>query len=485
MSEGNPGGAGGKKKPAGIIPHKTPIPEQNPQTRRSNFTEVSLGYTEEMARSEARRCLNCKDPKCVTGCPVHVPIPRFIQAVREGEFERALALIRTANLLPAVCGRVCPQESQCEMLCTLGKKYEPVAIGRLERFTADWSSRNGQSAPMPAAAPSGKKVAVVGSGPAGLACAFDLAKSGHRVTIYEALHEAGGVLMYGIPEFRLPKTIVAREVDFLRNMGVEIVTNAVVGKLLSVDEILESFDACFIGTGAGLPKFMDIEGEHLSGVYSANEFLTRVNLMRAYAASDYDTPVRRGERVVVVGGGNVAMDSARTALRLGAVETVIVYRRSESDMPARQEEIHHAKEEGVRMETLTCPVRILGENGHVSGVECIRMERGAPDASGRCRAVPKKGSEFRIPADMVVMAVGTNTNPLVPRSTRDLSLNERGYIIADAGTGRTSREGVYARGDIVTGSATVISALGAGRRAAGAIHGYLSGQAGHAAGQNS
>ncbi len=476
MSEGNPGGAGVKKKTAGIIPHKTPIPEQNPQTRRSNFTEVSLGYTEEMARSEARRCLNCKDPKCVTGCPVHVPIPRFIQAVREGEFERALEIIRSANLLPAVCGRVCPQESKCEMMCTLGKKFEPVAIGRLERFTADWAAKNGVSKAAPAASPSGKKVAVVGSGPAGLACAFDLAKSGHRVTVYEALHEAGGVLIYGIPEFRLPKTIVAREIAFLRDIGVEIKTNAVIGKLISVDELMKEFDACFIGTGAGLPKFMNIEGEHLAGVYSANEFLTRVNLMRAYASPEYDTPIRRGERVVVVGGGNVAMDSARTALRLGARETVIVYRRSEAEMPARREEVHHAKEEGIVMEMLTCPVRIVGENGHVSAVECVRMERGAPDASGRCRAVPKKGSEFRIAADTVIMAVGTNTNPLVSRSTKNLAVNERGYLIADDKTGRTSREGVYAGGDIVTGSATVISALGAGRKAARAIHSYVSGQ---------
>jgi glutamate synthase (NADPH/NADH) small chain len=488
VSNGKPGGAGsagGKKKPATIIPYKTPAPEQDTRQRRSNFTEVSLGYTEELARSEAKRCLNCKDPQCVTGCPVNVPIPRFIQAIKNGEFERALEIIRTANLLPAVCGRVCPQESQCEMLCTLGKKFEPVAIGRLERFTADWAAMNGRSAAAPAVAPSGKKVAVVGSGPAGLACAFDLAKSGHKVTIYEALHEAGGVLMYGIPEFRLPKTIVAREIAFLRNMGVEIVTNAVVGKLLSVDELMNDFDACFIGTGAGLPKFMDIEGEHLSGVYSANEFLTRVNLMRAYAASEYDTPIGRGERVVVVGGGNVAMDSARTALRLGSREAVIVYRRSESDMPARKEEIHHAKEEGVVMETLTCPVRILGENGHVRGVECVRMERGAPDATGRCRAVPKKGSEFRIPAEMVIMAVGTNTNPLISKSAKNLALNARGYIVADDKTGRTSREGVYAGGDIVTGSATVISALGAGRKAASAMHRYLSGQEEHAGGQNS
>jgi glutamate synthase (NADPH/NADH) small chain len=322
----------------------------------------------------------------------------------------------------------------------------------------------------------GKKVAIVGSGPAGLACAYDLAKHGHAITIFEALHEAGGVLVYGIPEFRLPKKIVAREIAVLKKMGVEIITNAVVGKLISVDELMQDFDACFIGTGAGLPKFMGIEGEHLSGVYSANEFLTRINLMRAYSTPEYDTPIRRGERVAVVGGGNVAIDSARTAMRLGARETVIIYRRSEAEMPARREEVHHAKEEGLIFELLTCPVRIIGENGHVAAVECVRMDLGAPDASGRCCSHPKKGSEFLVRADTVIMAVGTNTNPLVSRSTTDLAVNHRGYIIADEKTGRTSRTGVYAGGDIVTGSATVISALGAGRKAAQAIHIYLAGK---------
>ncbi len=474
---------GEKKRPAKIVPQKTPIPEQDPRKRRRNFDEVSLGYSPELARQEASRCLNCRDPKCVNGCPVSVPIPRFIQAVRAGELALALEIIRSANLLPAVCGRVCPQESQCEMNCTLGKKFEPVAIGRLERFVADWAAQHGRAEAPGTFAMKGKKVAVVGSGPAGLACAYDLARLGHRVTIFEALHEAGGVLVYGIPEFRLPKKIVSREIDVLKKIGVEIVTNAVVGKLIDVDEILERFDVCFIGTGAGLPKFMDIEGEHLSGVYSANEFLTRVNLMRAYSIPEYDTPIRRGERVAVVGGGNVAMDAARTALRLGARETIVIYRRSEQEMPARREEVHHAKEEGVVLELLTSPVRIIGEHGHVAAVECIRMEQGGADASGRRHAVPKKGSEFRIPADTVIMAVGTNTNPLVPRSTKDLAVNERGYIIADDTTGRTSRESVYAGGDIVTGSATVISALGAGRKAAQAIHRHLLGQAEDPVGQ--
>ncbi len=467
-------GAGGEKKgPAKILPHKTPIPEQDPRQRRTNFDEVSLGYTPELALTEAGRCMNCKDPKCVAGCPVSVPIPRFIQAIKAGEFDQALEIIRSANLLPAVCGRVCPQESQCEQRCTLGRKFEPVAIGRLERFAADRAAEQGPGEVPVTAARTGKKVAIVGSGPAGLACSFDLAKLGHQVTIHEALHEAGGVLVYGIPEFRLPKQIVAREIAVLKRMGVKIITNAVVGKLISVDELMEDFDACFIGTGAGLPKFMGIKGEHLAGVYSANEFLTRINLMRAYSTPEYDTPIRRGERVAVVGGGNVAIDAARTALRLGARETVIIYRRTEAEMPARREEIHHAREEGLILELLTSPERIIGENGHAVAIECVRMEQGEPDASGRRRSHPKKGSEFLVKADTVIMAVGTNTNPLVSRSTRDLAVNQGGYIIADEKTGHTSRAGVYAGGDIVTGSATVISALGAGRKAAQAIHAYL------------
>lgn len=465
--------AGAKKKPP-LNPRKTPIPEQPPEVRRRNFGEVSLGYGESEARQEAGRCLNCKDPKCVHGCPVSVPIPAFIQAIRAGDFGKALAVIKSANLLPAVCGRVCPQETQCEMNCTLGKKFEPVAIGRLERFVADWAAQhNALEAPAPEPA-TGRSVAIVGSGPAGLACAYDLAKLGHRVTIFEALHEPGGVLVYGIPEFRLPKKIVAREIEVLKKMGVELVTNAVVGKLIDLDELRAGYDACFIGTGAGVPKFMGIEGEHLTGVYSANEFLTRVNLMRAYDAADYDTPIRRGERVAVIGGGNVAMDAARTALRLGARETFIVYRRSEAEMPARREEVHHAKEEGIIFELLTAPVRIIGENGQVAALECLRMELGEPDASGRRKPHPKKGSEFRISADTVIIALGTNTNPLISRSAGALAVNDCGYITADEHSGLTNLPGVYAGGDIVTGSATVISALGAGRKAAGAMHEALS-----------
>ncbi|MEW6740916.1 MAG: NADPH-dependent glutamate synthase [Nitrospirota bacterium] len=456
-----------------IILHKTPIPEQDPAKRRSNFDEVALGYSPEMAIKEAGRCLQCKKPLCVEGCPVHIPIPQFIKAVKEGDFKKAVDLIKTASFLPAVCGRVCPQEDQCEKNCTLGKKGEPVAIGRLERFAADYAMQNWNGAGIEITKPTGKKVAIVGSGPSGLTCAYDLARFGHEVTIFEALHEAGGVLMYGIPEFRLPKGIVSHEIDTLIAMGVEIVTNSVVGRLTTIDEIMAEFDACFIGTGAGLPKFMGIEGENLNGVYSANEFLTRVNLMRAYAFPEYDAPIKRGQRVVVVGGGNVAMDAARSALRLGAKEATIIYRRSEKEMPARKEEIHHAKEEGIRFELLTSPVRIIGEDGWVKAIECVRMELGEPDESGRRKPAVKKGSEFQIPVDIVIVAIGTEANPLVPQSTAMLALNEWGYIIADKETGRTSREGVFAGGDIVTGAATVILAMGAGKKAAKAIHEYL------------
>jgi glutamate synthase (NADPH/NADH) small chain len=463
-----------------IIPHKTPIPEQEPKKRSRNFDEVSLGYSPELAIQEAGRCLDCPKPACISGCPVQVPIPRFIKLVKEGKFKEALNTIKEANLLPAVCGRVCPQETQCEQQCIVGKKFDPVAIGRLERFAADWVMQH-DLVEAPAVAPStGKKVAIVGSGPAGLACAYELARLGHSVTILEAFHEPGGVLLYGIPEFRLPKKIVGREIDLLKRMGVEIALNVVVGKLITIDEILEQYDVCFVATGAGTPKFMDIEGEELNGVYSANEFLTRMNIMRAYSP-EFDTPIRKGERVAVVGGGNVAMDSVRTALRLGAGEAIIIYRRTEEDMPARREEVHHAREEGVRFEVLAEPVRILGKDGSVNAVECVRMELGEPDKSGRRKPRPIKGSEFRIPIDTIIMAIGTNANPLVPQSTKDLALHKWGYIIADEVTGQTSRKGVFAGGDIVTGSATVISAMGAGRKAAMAMHEFLTGAPGGSA----
>ncbi len=462
-----------KPGPKKIIPHKTPMPEQDPAVRSGNFYEVMLGYTAELARKEASRCLNCKAPKCVEGCPVNVPIPRFISAIKEGDYAKALSIIKESNLLPAVCGRVCPQESQCEKMCTLAKKFEPVAIGRLERFAAD-SQLNEVGAMPEISSPTGKKVAVIGSGPAGLACAYDLAKLGHKVTIFEALHAPGGVLFYGIPEFRLPKKIVAREIENLKKTGVEIITNAVIGRLITMQEILADYDACFIGTGAGLPKFMGIEGENLNGVYSANEFLTRVNLMSAHSFPEFDTPIKRGERVAVIGGGNVAMDSARTALRLGAKKVSLVYRRSEEELPARKEEIHHAKEEGVQFEYCASPVRIVGKDGLVTSLECVRMDLCELDESGRRRPKPVPGSEFLIPADTVIMALGTSANPLVQKSTPGLSVNGRGYIMADPETGRTNIEGVFAGGDIVTGSATVISAMGAGRKAARAIHEYIS-----------
>jgi glutamate synthase (NADPH/NADH) small chain len=456
-----------------IILRKTPILEQDPAKRRSNFDEVALGYSPDLAMKEAGRCLQCRKPLCVKGCPVHIPIPQFIKAIKEGDFKNAIDLIKTASFLPAVCGRVCPQEDQCEKNCTLGKKGEPVAIGRLERFAADYAMQSYNGDSVEVAKPTGKKVAIVGSGPSGLTCAYDLAKLGHEITIFEALHEAGGVLMYGIPEFRLPKKIVGHEINLLKNIGVDIVTNAVVGKLIAIDDIMEKFDACFIGTGAGLPSFMGIEGENLNGVYSANEFLTRVNLMRAYAFPEYDTPIKKGHRVAVIGGGNVAMDAVRTALRLGAKEATIIYRRSEKEMPARKEEIHHAREEGVIFELCTSPVKIIGEYGWVKAIECIRMDLCEADESGRRRPMPVKGSEFQLPVDIVVVAIGTGPNPLVPQSTSKLALNDYGYIIADEETGRTSREGVFAGGDIVTGAATVILAMGAGKKAAKAIHEYL------------
>jgi len=467
-----------KKKRPKLIPHRTPMPEQDPKARGANFEEVALGYSVDEALKEAQRCIICAKPQCVKGCPVAVPIKDFIELIQKEDFQGAINKIKETNILPAVCGRVCPQEDQCEKVCVIGRKVEPVAIGRLERFAADWEREHGQKAEADIAPSTGRKVAIVGSGPAGVTCASELGKLGHKVVMFEALHEPGGVLLYGIPEFRLPKGIVRQEIDGLKDIGVDIVVNAVVGKLMTVDDLLdkEGFDAVFIGTGAGLPTFMGIEGENLNGVYSANEFLTRANLMKAYDFPEFDTPIKVGAKVAVVGGGNVAMDSVRTALRLGAGEASIIYRRSEEELPARIEEVHHAQEEGIHFELLTSPIEIVGEDGWVKALRCVRMELGEPDDSGRRRPIQLEGTEFDIPADIVIMAIGTGANPLVPKSTRDLELNKWGYIVADEKTGRTNREGVYAGGDIVTGSATVILAMGAGRDSAASIHRYLMGE---------
>ena len=451
------------------------MPEQDPNVRNKNFKEVTLGYTEEMAIEEAKRCLSCKHKPCMQGCPVMVKIPEFIALVAEGKFKEAYEKIAETSSLPAICGRVCPQETQCEKYCVRGIKGEPVAIGRLERFVADWYMKNTEEKPEKPEG-NGKKVAVVGAGPSGLTCAGDLAKMGYKVTVFEAFHTPGGVLVYGIPEFRLPKDIVAKEVDKLRDLGVEIMTDMVIGKVLSVDELLneEGFDAVFIGTGAGLPSFMRIEGESLNGVYSANEFLTRINLMKAYKFPDYDTPVYVGKNVVVVGGGNVAMDAARSAKRMGAENVYIVYRRSEEEMPARAEEIHHAKQEDIEFKLLNNPVKINGDDeGWVKSVTCIKMELGEPDASGRRRPVPVEGSEFDIDADVVVIAIGQTPNPLIKNTTPDLETNSRGCIVAKESTGATSKKAVYAGGDVVTGAATVILAMGAGKTAAASIDEYL------------
>ena len=465
-----------KKPKRKLIPHRVPMPEQPPEERVKNFNEVPLGFSEEQAMEEAKRCIQCKNTPCIPGCPVEIDIPAFIDLIAQGEFSDAAAKMKEQNALPAVCGRVCPQEVQCESLCTLGKKHEPVAIGRLERFIADWEREKGTAKNPPRPKPKGKKVAIVGSGPAGLTVAADLAKLGYGVTVFEALHKAGGVLVYGIPEFRLPKAIVQAEVDYVKSLGVELVPNAVIGNLFTIPELLENdYDAVFIGIGAGGPVFMNIPGENLNGVYSANEFLTRSNLMKAYLFPEYDTPTKKNKNVAVVGGGNVAMDSARTAIRLGADNVYLVYRRSETEMPAREEEIHHAREEGLVFNLLTNPVRIIGdEQGWVKGMECIRMELGEPDASGRRRPVPMKGSEFILDVDAVIMSIGTNANPLLPASTPGLDLTKWGYIVADEETGVTSMPGVYAGGDIVTGGATVILAMGAGRKAARGIEKYLS-----------
>ncbi len=454
------------------------MPEQPAEIRSRNFEEVALGYTKEMAVDEAQRCLNCPKPRCVTGCPVNVEIPDFIAAVAAENFAKAIGILKRKNSLPAVCGRVCPQENQCESKCVLGMKGEPVAIGRIERFVADYAREHDLDTAADAKpSAKGKKVAIVGSGPSGLTAAGDLAKMGYNVTLFEALHAPGGVLMYGIPQFRLPKEIVQHEISSLRNLGVKIIVNAVIGRTFTVKELMEEegFDAVYIGTGAGLPHFMNIEGENLNGVYSANEFLTRVNLMKAYQFPNVATPVYIGKRTAIVGAGNVAMDAARTAKRLGSEEVYIVYRRSEEEMPARKEEIGHAREEGVILRLLNNPIRILDNGkGWVSGLECVKMELGEPDASGRRSPVAIKGSEYILDVDMVVMAIGQGPNPLIKQTTPDLEVNKRGNIIAAAENCATSIPGVFAGGDIVTGAATVISAMGAGKRAAAAIDAYLS-----------
>ena len=452
---------------------KHPMPEQDPVVRAGNFKEVALGYTREIAMEEADRCLHCKNMPCVSGCPVNVPIPDFIEKIKNGDITGAYQIIRSQNALPAICGRVCPQESQCESKCVRGIKGEPVAIGRLERFAADTAMQEG-TAKAEKKAPCGKKAAVIGSGPAGLTCAGELAKAGWDVTIYEALHTAGGVLMYGIPEFRLPKALVSREIASLKELGVQIITNAVAGKAFTVDELLDDGnDAVFIGSGAGLPNFQKIPGESLCGVYSANEFLTRLNLMKAYTFPEHDTPVKTGARVAVIGGGNVAMDAARTALRLGA-EVHVVYRRSEAELPARAEEVHHAKEEGIIFDLLTNPKEILvDENDNVTGMRIIRMELGEPDASGRRRPVEIPGSEFEIKCDTVIMSLGTSPNPLISSTTPGLEVNRRKCLVATEDEGKTTKEGVYAGGDAVTGAATVILAMGAGRAGAKGIDNYI------------
>ena len=454
-------------------PKKNPMPSQEPDVRNHNFNEVALGYTEEMALDEAARCLNCKNMPCVAGCPVNIHIPEFIAKIRELDFEGAYQAISRDSSLPAVCGRVCPQETQCESKCVRGIKGEPVGIGRLERFVADWHNAHA-GAPAAPAESNGHKVAIVGSGPSGLTCAGDLARKGYKVSVFEALHTAGGVLVYGIPEFRLPKAIVQKEIDNLIAMGVDVETNMVIGKTLTIDELFDmGYEAVFIGSGAGLPMFMNIPGENLKRVYSANEFLTRINLMKAYRENS-DTPILHGRSVAVVGGGNVAMDAARCARRLGA-EVKIVYRRSESELPARREEVEHAKEEGIEFCLLTSPLSIKGdENGNVCAMNCQKMELGEPDASGRRRPIPVEGSEYDIDVDCVIMALGTSPNPLIKSTTKGLDVNRKGGIIVEEATGKTSRDGVYAGGDAVTGAATVISAMGAGKTAAKAIDEYLS-----------
>ncbi|MEE9557719.1 MAG: NADPH-dependent glutamate synthase [Candidatus Adiutricales bacterium] len=453
---------------------RQPMPEREPQERRENFEEVPLGFSPEVAELEASRCLECKNPKCVIGCPVEIDIPGFISLIKKGDYSAASTRLKEKTALPAVCGRVCPQESQCEEVCILGRKDDPVAIGRLERFVADWAREKGDSA-LPAMAPkTGKSVAVVGSGPASITVAGDLILKGHDVTVFEAFHKTGGVLVYGIPEFRLPKDIVQYEIDNLAEIGVKFELNSVVGRTETVDELLERFDAVFIAVGAGLPRFMRIPGENLIGVFSANEYLTRANLMKAYLFPEYDTPIVRGKNVAVLGAGNVAMDAARTALRLGAERVRIVYRRSREEMPARAEEIHHGEEEGVEFYLLTIPIKFIGDHkGRVKAMECLKMELGEPDESGRKRPVPLEGSNFELETDLVVIAVGAGANPLITSTTPGLEVNDWGYIVAEPETGKTKKRRVWAGGDIVSGQATVILAMGAGRIAANSIHQYL------------
>ncbi len=453
---------------------KVAMPEQEPNVRNKNFSEVALGYTKEMAMEEARRCLNCKHKPCMTGCPVNVPIPGFIEKVAEGDFDAAYEIITSENALPAICGRVCPQENQCEGKCVRGIKGEPVAIGRLERFVADYHMANAKPTETKIEK-NGKRVAVVGSGPSGITCAGELIKKGYDVTVFEALHKAGGVLSYGIPEFRLPKDLVAKEIETVEKLGVDIETNVIVGRSVTIDELMEQgYGAVFVGSGAGLPRFLNIPGENLLGVYSANEFLTRVNLMKAYKFPDTPTPIKVGKKVAVVGAGNVAMDAARTAKRLGAEEVYIVYRRSEEELPARKEEVHHAKEEGIIFKLLNNPCAIHGEDGWVTGIEVVKQELGEPDASGRRSPVPVEGSNYVIDVDTVVIAIGQSPNPLIRQTTPGLDTQKWGGIIVEEDTMKTSKDGVYAGGDTVTGAATVILAMGAGKKAAKAIDEYLS-----------
>jgi glutamate synthase (NADPH/NADH) small chain len=461
-----------------VIPEKTPIPEQAPELRITNFNEVALGYTDDQAVFEASRCLQCKKPVCIAGCPVGIDIPRFVDMVAHGDFKRAVEIIREKNALPAVCGRVCPQESQCELVCVMGKKYQPLAIGRLERFVADFAREQSNGAPLfIPAKKTGKSVAVVGGGPAGLTVAGELARLGHRVTVFEALHKIGGVLVYGIPEFRLPKAILQAEVDQLAELGVEFRTNYVVGRTEMVDELLGRYNAVFIGTGAGLPYFMNVPGENLNGVYSANEFLTRLNLMRAYLFPQWNTPVKVGKRVAVIGGGNTAMDAVRTAKRMGAEHAYLVYRRSRNELPARLEEAHHAEQEGIEFRFLEAPVAVQGDaKGWVTGLELIKMQLGEPDESGRRRPVPIENSNYVLEVDTVVVAIGQGPNPLIPQTTPGLKIGKHGVIVVDPETGATSKPGVFAGGDVATGGATVILAMGAGKKAAKAIHQYLAGE---------